>query len=184
MPSTRAAARAMRCHHPQLRSAPPHPRPCTCTTPPQRHTTLRMRAPPPLRPPVPPGTTAARCAAARRSPRALPAAPRLHGKALLVTFDSGSDVQAATDAITMEIQSSFKKLDTEIRGMATGPGAQEDPEVLRQVQRQLAQVGAGGRWQGGGQVGGRVGWGAGGAGDGKGWEGAREGRGRVRHRYA
>lgn len=63
-----------------------------------------------------------------------------HGKALLVTFDSDSDSQAHVDAITRDIQGTFRRLDLEVRGMSEVAGSGDDAEVRTQVQRQLAQA--------------------------------------------
>lgn len=62
-----------------------------------------------------------------------------HGKALLVTFDSDNDTQAHVDAITRDIQGTFRRLDQEIRNM-NQTAAGDDAEVRAQVQRQLAQA--------------------------------------------
>lgn len=70
---------------------------------------------------------------------------RYHNKSLLVTFESDNEPQAHAEALTREIQQSFKRLDGEIRGMDKGPsGPQDDPTVRKQVQQQLAQVRAAG----------------------------------------
>lgn len=66
---------------------------------------------------------------------------RYHSKALLVSFDTDNDsASSVTEALTREIQSSFKKLDLEIRDIVKGKGVNEDEAVRGQVQRQLAQV--------------------------------------------
>lgn len=62
----------------------------------------------------------------------LPAAPppRYHGKALLVTFEtSDSSASSHVDALTREIQMSFKRLDGEIRSMDQGEQRGEDSQV-------------------------------------------------------
>ena len=66
---------------------------------------------------------------------------RYHAKALLVTFDTDNDNQAKADALTREIQTTFKRLDRAIRELAEGSNADADAQVRVQVQRQLAQVG-------------------------------------------
>ncbi|MEW5299709.1 MAG: hypothetical protein WDW36_002699 [Sanguina aurantia] len=64
-----------------------------------------------------------------------------HSKALLVSFDTDNDSAAnVTEALTREIQSSFKKLDAEIRDIVKAKGVNEDEAVRGQVQRQLAQA--------------------------------------------
>ncbi|KAG2451564.1 hypothetical protein HYH02_004162 [Chlamydomonas schloesseri] len=63
-----------------------------------------------------------------------------HAKALLVTFDGESEAQVHAEALTREIQQSFKRLDAAIRAMAQSTGRNEDAEVRLQVQRQLAQA--------------------------------------------
>lgn len=66
---------------------------------------------------------------------------RYHNKSLLVTFDSDNEPGTHAEALTREIQQSFKRLDADIRGMDKGPtGPQDDPAVRKQVQQQLAQV--------------------------------------------
>lgn len=44
------------------------------------------------------------------------------------------------DALTREVQLTFKRLDSEIRGMEQAGGKEEDAQVRLQVQRQLAQA--------------------------------------------
>ncbi|GFR46920.1 hypothetical protein Agub_g8567 [Astrephomene gubernaculifera] len=63
-----------------------------------------------------------------------------HAKALLVTFDGESEAQLHAEALTREIQQSFKRLDAAIRAMAQSTGHNEDPAVRQQVQGQLAQA--------------------------------------------
>eukprot|EP00877_Chromochloris_zofingiensis_P010271 jgi/Chrzof1/5498/Cz16g05150.t1 len=63
-----------------------------------------------------------------------------HGKALLVSFDSDNTSSSHVDAITREVQMTFKRLDGEIRSMDKGEGRDEDAQVRLQVQRQLAQA--------------------------------------------
>mmetsp|Transcript_8436 Transcript_8436/g.21088 ORF Transcript_8436/g.21088 Transcript_8436/m.21088 type:complete len:312 (-) Transcript_8436:247-1182(-) len=64
----------------------------------------------------------------------------LHGKALNSIFDSDDSKQAHVDALTRDIQATFRRLDTEIRGMENTATNQEDAAVRLQVQRQLAQA--------------------------------------------
>ncbi|KIY99251.1 Syntaxin-43 [Monoraphidium neglectum] len=65
-----------------------------------------------------------------------------HAKALLVSFDSSaSGASGHVDALTQEVQLSFKRLDGEIRAMQQQAGGREDDAGVRlQVQRQLAQA--------------------------------------------
>ncbi|KIY98538.1 Qa-SNARE protein, Tlg2/Syntaxin16-family [Monoraphidium neglectum] len=64
-----------------------------------------------------------------------------HGKALLVSFDDGGGgAGAQVDAVTREVQLSFRRLDGEIRAMQQAGGREEDAAVRLQVQRQLAQA--------------------------------------------
>lgn len=63
-----------------------------------------------------------------------------HAKALLVTFDGESEALSHAEALTREVQMSFKRLDAAIRAMAASTGVNEDSEVRLQVQRQLAQA--------------------------------------------
>jgi hypothetical protein len=80
-----------------------------------RRCSSRLRRLSPARPPVP----ARAC--------------RYHGRALLVSFDSdGTGGSAQVDALTREIQLSFKRLDGEVRGMDR-QGGQEDASVRLQV---------------------------------------------------
>lgn len=57
-----------------------------------------------------------------------------------MTFDGESEAQVHAEALTREIQQSFKRLDAAIRAMAQSTGRNEDAEVRLQVQRQLASV--------------------------------------------
>lgn len=57
---------------------------------------------------------------------------RMHGKMLLVTFDSDNSAQSHVEALTRELQGGFKKLNAEINGMEVTPGA-DDSEVRKQV---------------------------------------------------
>lgn len=50
---------------------------------------------------------------------------RSHARALLVSFDSDNSAASSVDVLTREVQSGFKRLDAEIRGMAD-PGARDD----------------------------------------------------------
>ncbi|KXZ55932.1 SYP4 protein [Gonium pectorale] len=63
-----------------------------------------------------------------------------HAKALLVTFDGESEAQVHAEALTRELQQSFKRIEAAIRvvGQATGKG--DDMEVRQQVQKQLASA--------------------------------------------
>jgi hypothetical protein len=67
-----------------------------------------------------------------------------HAKALLVSFDEAAGGAAShVDALTREVQLTFKRLDGDIRALSSrpGPGArEEDAGVRLQVQRQLAQA--------------------------------------------
>lgn len=64
-----------------------------------------------------------------------------HNKALLVTFESENESQSHADALTREIQMTFKRLDKEVRNIDKGAiGGDEDASVRLQVQRQLAQA--------------------------------------------
>jgi hypothetical protein len=97
----------------------------------------------------------------RRSPRRPPSQPyrraaappaRWHAKALLVNFaadGAAADAAARADALTREVQITFKRLDAELRalgqpppaGLGGGGGdAGDDPGVRLQVQRHLAQA--------------------------------------------
>ena len=55
-----------------------------------------------------------------------------------MSFDSDNEASTHAEALTREIQTSFKRLDAEIRSM--DKGAAEDPGVRKQVQQQLAQA--------------------------------------------
>jgi hypothetical protein len=58
-----------------------------------------------------------------------------------VSFDDGGGgAGAQVDAVTREVQLSFKRLDGEIRAMQQAGGREEDAAVRLQVQRQLAQA--------------------------------------------
>ncbi|GFH22857.1 Qa-SNARE protein, Tlg2/syntaxin16-family, partial [Haematococcus lacustris] len=50
---------------------------------------------------------------------------------------------AHADALTRDIQATFRRLDAEIRGMDKGAASSEDAAVRLQIQRQLAQAPAG-----------------------------------------
>jgi syntaxin 16 len=63
----------------------------------------------------------------------------LHGKMLLVSFNTDDSAQAQVEALTREMQAGFKKLNAEINNMEQTPGA-DDAEVRQQVQRQLAKA--------------------------------------------
>ncbi|GFH08512.1 Qa-SNARE protein, Tlg2/syntaxin16-family [Haematococcus lacustris] len=63
-----------------------------------------------------------------------------HGRALLVTFDNENTGHAHADALTRDIQATFRRLDAEIRGMDKGAASSEDAAVRLQIQRQLAQA--------------------------------------------
>ena len=65
--------------------------------------------------------------------------PRMHGKMLLVTFDSDDSAQSHVEALTRELQTGFKKLNNEINSMEETPGT-DDSEVRMQVKRQLAKA--------------------------------------------
>jgi len=52
----------------------------------------------------------------------------MHSKMLLVSFDSDNSAQAHVEALTRELQNSFKKLNNEINGMEHTPGS-DDAEV-------------------------------------------------------
>lgn len=52
----------------------------------------------------------------------------LHSKMLLVSFDSDNSSQAHVEALTRELQNSFKKLNSEISSMEHTPGS-DDAEV-------------------------------------------------------
>lgn len=56
---------------------------------------------------------------------------RMHGRALLVTFDTENDARAHAEALTRDIQLSFKRLDKDVKEIVigTGSGADEDAQV-------------------------------------------------------
>ncbi len=58
---------------------------------------------------------------------------------LLVSFDADDSAQSHVEALTRELQTGFKKLNSEINGMEMTPGS-DDAEVRQQVQRQLAKA--------------------------------------------
>lgn len=62
-----------------------------------------------------------------------------HGKALLFSFEEENETKQHSEALTREIQISFKKLQGDIQSMGSGP-ASDDHHVRVQVQRQLAQA--------------------------------------------
>ena len=57
-----------------------------------------------------------------------------HAKALLVSFGTESDDRTRLEALTRECQLSFKRLDSEVRGLEAAGRPDEDPAVRRQVQ--------------------------------------------------
>ncbi|GLC43807.1 hypothetical protein PLESTB_000910000 [Pleodorina starrii] len=63
-----------------------------------------------------------------------------HAKALLVTFDGESEAQVHAETLTREVQQSFKRLDAAIRRVGEITGPNDDAEIRKQVQQQLAQA--------------------------------------------
>ncbi|GIL47780.1 hypothetical protein Vafri_3964 [Volvox africanus] len=63
-----------------------------------------------------------------------------HAKALLVTFDGESEAQVHAETLTREVQQSFKRLEAAIRIVGETTGPQDDAEIRKQVQQQLAQA--------------------------------------------
>lgn len=63
-----------------------------------------------------------------------------HAKALLVTFGSDGGSQSHVDVLTKEVQSTFKRLDADIRQIGKQDAVGEDQKVRKQVQGQLAQA--------------------------------------------
>jgi hypothetical protein len=97
----------------------------------------------------------------------LPSSCRAHGRALLVTFNADDNGSAHVDALTHDIQSTFKwvlhvtlacseateymkhapvncrRIEKEIKSIDEGPGSQEDVATRKTIQRSLAQVSRG-----------------------------------------
>ncbi|EFJ50543.1 Qa-SNARE, Tlg2/Syntaxin16-family [Volvox carteri f. nagariensis] len=63
-----------------------------------------------------------------------------HRKALLVTFDGENEAQVHAETLTREVQQSFKRLDAAIRIVGETTGPNDDAEIRKQVQQQLAQA--------------------------------------------
>ena len=91
------------------------------------------------------------CCSPNLNPPSLYTQHRAHARALLVTFDDAGDAGGGAggraDALTREIQISFRRLDADIRGLCgaaasdgLAAGAASDGGVREQVQRQLARA--------------------------------------------
>jgi hypothetical protein len=65
---------------------------------------------------------------------------RCHSRVLLVTFETGNEAQETAEALTRELQNGFKRVNGDINSMERMASEADDPEVCKQVQRQLARA--------------------------------------------